>query len=159
MKLYFLRHGIAEDVDTWKGDDSDRPLTREGCQKMEREAKAFAQLDVAPDAIITSPLVRAKQTAEIAAAALKQRAIEDPRLSPGFDTNRLEQILNDHNDADAVMLVGHEPDMSETIGRVIGGARARIDLKKGGLAYVEVERESGLSGELVWLLAPKVLVR
>lgn len=157
MKLYFLRHGIAEDSETWKGDDAERPLTRVGCERMEREAKTFADLDLAPDAILTSPLVRAKQTAEIAAAALKKRAIEDRRLAPGFDTKRLAQILQDRAGADSVMLVGHEPDMSETIGRIAGGAN--VDLKKGGLAYVEMQNPSSLSGVLVWLLPPKVLVR
>lgn len=155
MKVYFLRHGLAGDPQQWQSDDFDRPLTDEGRERMAREAKAMAKLDLAPDAIITSPLVRAKQTAEIVADRLKMRPVEDERLEPGFDTERLRQILQDHAKADAIMVVGHEPDFSGTIGRLVGGAK--IDLKKGGLACVDLPDPSSLNGELVWLVPPKVL--
>lgn len=155
MKVYFLRHGIAGDPQEWHGSDFDRPLTREGVKRMEREARTLEELGLELDVMLTSPLVRAKQTAEIAAACLKVRVVDDERLGPDFDVARLEAMLQEHADAGALMLVGHEPNMSETIGRIVGGAK--IDLKKGGLAYVDVPDPRAVSGVLVWLIPPKVL--
>ena len=157
MTLYFLRHGIAADREAWEGDDASRPLTDEGCKAMEHEAKALARLELNPDLIITSPLKRAKQTAKILAERLsaEKRLVEDGRLAESFDTRALAAILSEWRDAKSIVLVGHEPDFSETISRVIGGGR--IDLKKGGIARVAVTDPSAPSGELVWLIAPKVL--
>ena len=158
MKLYFLRHGIAADREEWQGSDFDRPLTVEGCERMERAAKAIAGLRIDPDAIFSSPLVRAKQTAELLAKGLKfsDRVTEDERLRPGFDVERLRSILREHATAAAIVLVGHEPDFSETVGSLIGDAN--VVMKKGGLAFVEVPDASASSGELVWLVPPKVLL-
>jgi phosphohistidine phosphatase len=155
MKVYFLRHGIAADREEWHGSDFDRPLTREGRDRMEREAKTICRLNLALDAIVTSPLVRAKETAEIAAAPLKLKPVPDERLGPDFDVQRLGEILREHTGADALMLVGHEPNMSETIGEIVGGAR--VDLKKGGLACVELNDVNDVSGNLLWLIPPKIL--
>src|SRR5947209_5472920 len=105
MKVYFLRHGIAVESDEWNGSEFDRPLTGEGCERMQREAKAMAKLDLAPEVIVTSPLVRARQTAEIAAKALKCRAIRnDDRLAQGFDAAKALEIASEHSGADAIML-------------------------------------------------------
>ena len=155
MKLYFLRHGIAIESEKWKGSEFDRPLTDDGCERMEREAKTMAKLDIAPDILLTSPLARARQTAQIAAAALKRDAKNDERLKPGFDAAKALEIVREHRDADAIMVVGHEPDMSATIGALVGGAQ--VEVKKGGLALVEIDPSSN-SGELLWLIPPKVLV-
>lgn len=159
MRVYFLRHGIAADRDEFQGDDFDRPLTDEGCERMQREAKAIAKLQIEPDVIVTSPLVRAKQTAQIVADALKRdgKLVEDKRVAEDFGVQQLAQILADHPKVEAVMLVGHEPDMSAVIGELTGGTN--IDLKKGGLALVEVQDASSTSGQLQWLIPPKVLVR
>jgi phosphohistidine phosphatase len=124
---------------------------------MAREAKAIRKLELGIDAIVTSPLARARATAEIVASALKITAIkEDGRLGNGFNLQSLEEILQDHAGAKAVMLVGHEPSLSSTIGQLVGGAS--IDLKKGGLACVEVHDASSGSGELLSLIPPKVLL-
>jgi len=158
LKTYFLRHGAAAEPGEWKkGSDFDRPLTDDGRERMAREAKAIRKLDLDLDAIITSPLARARETAEIVASALKITAIkEDARLGTGFDLGSLEEILQDHADAKAIMLVGHEPSMSSTIGRLIGGAR--VDLKKGGLACVDLPDASSRAGVLLWLATPKLLL-
>jgi len=74
----------------------------------------------------------------------------------GFNERALRSILQDRPDAAAIMLVGHEPSMSRTIGSIVGGAR--IDLKKGGLACVSFDAPLSLAGELVWLVPPKILV-
>lgn len=157
MKLYFLRHGSAADFDVWDGTDFDRPLTRDGRERMEREAKAMAALAFPLDLIVSSPLVRAKQTAAIVAAALglSGRLIVDERLALDFGPAPLASLLADHRSARALMLVGHEPGMSRTIGHLTGGTR--IEVKKGSLAYVELADPSVLQGRLMWLLPPKVL--
>jgi phosphohistidine phosphatase len=154
-----LRHGIAVEPDEWKGRDFDRPLTREGIERMEREARAIADLSLELDAIVTSPLLRARQTAEIVASQLKLRdeIVEDVRLAGGFDARRLSEILDDHDKADAIMLVGHEPTMSAAIGRSIGDAS--IELKKAALAGVVFADASATRGTLICLIPPKVLSR
>ncbi len=157
MRCYFLRHGVAVDPDQWEGDDADRPLTAEGKERMAREAKTIAELSLEFDAIITSPLLRAKQTADIVADKMKirSRLVEDRRLGFAFDSRALKGILCERPGASAIMLVGHEPSMSRAIGEVVGGAR--IDLKKGSLACVDFDNPASLVGELVWLIPPKVL--
>jgi phosphohistidine phosphatase len=159
MKCYFLRHGLAVDPEEWHGEDFARPLTDEGKDRMAREAKTIAALSLDLDAIVTSPLLRAKQTATIVAdkTDLRRRLVEDERLGIGFDEAALKSILQEHDAAGAILLVGHEPSMSQTIGSVIGGAR--IDLKKGSLACVSFADPASLLGELLWLIPPKVLVK
>jgi phosphohistidine phosphatase len=159
MICYLLRHGIAEDAAEWSGSDFDRPLTDEGRKKMAREAKAIADLSLDLDVIVTSPLVRAKQTAEYVADALKmtKKLVDDVRVGPGFSAARLADILEEHRSSNAVMLVGHEPSMSAVTSELIGGAR--IQFKKGSLACIEISNNSPLTGELVWLASPKVLTR
>jgi phosphohistidine phosphatase len=158
MKLYFLRHGIAANRDEWSGDDASRPLTSEGRKCMEREAKGMEDLNVCPDRIITSPLKRAKETAQIVAERLhlEDKLIEDERLAGSFDAGRLAELLRDHKTDQTLMLVGHEPDFSETIGELIGGAS--LDLKKGGLARIDLDDASAKHGALVWLIPPKALM-
>lgn len=156
MRCYFLRHGIAAEPDSWSGSDFDRPLTREGRERMEREAKAIEDLDLALDCIVTSPLVRAKQTAQIVAARVGSNVVEDPRLANGFDVERLGEILCAHPDAESIMLVGHEPSMSATLGRAIGNAQ--VELKKAALAGIDFGDGSTPPGTLVCLIPPKVLV-
>jgi phosphohistidine phosphatase len=157
MRLYFLRHGQAGEREDWHGDDFDRPLTTDGIKRMEREADTIAELDLALEAIVTSPLVRARQTAEIVAKRLKLRKnlVEDENVGLEFNVQRLLNILEHYPKAAAIMLVGHEPSMGRTIGQLIGGAR--IDFKKGALACVELTDASAPAAELVWLIPPRVL--
>lgn len=157
LKLYFLRHGQAGNREEWEGDDAERPLTADGKKRMQREAATIRKLDLPLDAIITSPLVRAAQTAEIVAKAQSAsvRLLTDGRLAPGFGPRHLAAILAAHRDAGGLMLVGHEPDFSETISRVAGGGR--LTMKKGALACLEMEDPGSLNGTLVWLIPPKVL--
>ena len=158
MLLYFLRHGPAGSRAAWDGPDEERPLTEEGRQTVVRVADALAAAGVAVNTILTSPLVRARQTAEIAAAALcvgGDDLLDDERLAHGFDRQALAAIVAEHRQTRALMLVGHEPDFSHTIGQVTGGA---VTIKKGGLARVDVDPAT-LDGELTWLLPPRVLAR
>jgi phosphohistidine phosphatase len=156
MRVYFLRHGKA-DRSQWDGDDHARPLTAEGEDAMRREAKTMRAMDLALDVIVTSPLARARMTAEIVAdeLGLGGRLVEDDRLAPGFDVRRLEQLLAAHGPAESVMVVGHEPDFSATVAELIGGGD--IVMKKGGLARVDVTAPAAGGGQLVWLLTPPFL--
>jgi phosphohistidine phosphatase len=159
MKLYFLRHGLAGDRARWEGDDFDRPLTEEGKDRVAREAVTIAHLELGLEVVMTSPLVRAFQTAEIVARKLNllDKLVKDERLGPGFAAPHLPKILAAHAKANAVMLVGHEPSFSEAISYLIGGGR--VVCKKGSLACVDLEDASRLRGKLLWLLQPKVLAR
>lgn len=157
LKLYFLRHGQAGNRQDWHGDDAERPLTVEGKKRMTREAAGIRKLQLPLDIIITSPLLRALQTAEIVAKAQGSaaRLITDGRLGAGFGPRQLAAIMAEHPDARGLMLVGHEPNFSETIGRVTGGGR--LTMKKGALACIQVEDPATMKGTLVWLIPPRVL--
>jgi phosphohistidine phosphatase len=155
-RLYFLRHGLA-DHSEWAGDDTMRPLTARGKQQMARTAETLARLDLGLELIISSPLARAYQTAEIVAAALglRDRLVSDERLAPGFGLAELRRVLSEHAGLTTLMFVGHEPDFSDTISALIGGGR--ILCKKGGLARVDCP-DDGLTGDLVWLAPPALLM-
>jgi phosphohistidine phosphatase len=157
MRLYFLRHGKAENRADWQGPDDERPLTPEGEEALRRQARVMAGLDLRVDVLVTSPLARARRTAEIVAdgLGLGGRVVEDDRLAHGFDVRRLEQVLAAHGPAEALMVVGHEPDFSATVAELIGGGE--IVMKKGGLARVDVTAPVAGGGELVWLLTPPLL--
>ena len=159
MNCYFLRHEIAVEPDEWTGRDFDRPLTHDGIERMKFEARAIAALSLQLDVIVTSPLLRARQTAEIVADRLKLRdeIVEDERLANGFDAKRLSEILGEHDKAEAIMLVGHEPTMSATIGRIVGDAQ--VELKKGAFAGVALSDASATRGTLSCLIPPKVLTQ
>ncbi len=156
MILYFLRHGLAGERDAWQGDDSERPLTKKGIDHMKASVQCFKKMGVKVDCILSSPLKRAVQTARIAAKALDMDIVEDARLGYGFDLNALGQIIAEHPGIQAMMLVGHEPDFSSTVGALCGGGD--VLLKKGGMARVELVDGPELKGQLVWLLPPKILV-
>ena len=155
MRLYFLRHGIADWPDWDPARDHERPLTKEGLRKMKEQAKALADLDLKIDAILSSPYARAYQTADIVAGKLGLEVKTEPLLAPGFAYDKLAEIAKSFDDNQALLLVGHEPSFSMVIAELIGGGR--VQLKKGALARVDVNSE--LQGELVWLLQPKVLTR
>ena len=157
MKLYFLRHGIADWPDWDPARDHERPLTQEGVKKMKAEARTIAQLDLKLGAILASPYTRAYQTADLVAAKLGLEVRTEPLLAPGFNSDRLEEILRSYSNAGALMLVGHEPSFSAVITQLIGGGR--IVMKKGSLARVDVDTADSLRGELVWLLTARTLTR
>ena len=155
MKLYFLRHGIADWPDWDPARDHERPLTKDGVKKMKEQARAVADLDLKIDAVLSSPYTRAYQTADIVAGKLGLEVKTEPRLAPGFNRDKLAEIVASFGEDQALLLVGHEPALSMIIAELIGGGR--VQMKKGALARVDVSRE--LQGELVWLLQPKVLTR
>ena len=155
MKCYFLRHGIAVEPEDWSGTDFDRPLTEKGTKQMARAAKSIAALGLKLDAIVTSPLVRAKQTAKLVASAIDMDPIEDARLGGGFGPGRLAEVLADHPAAESILLVGHEPAISRTVAYLCG--EVNLDYKKGTLARIDVPNRATLHGTLVWLIPAKAL--
>jgi phosphohistidine phosphatase len=155
MIVYFIRHGIAEEAEAWRGSDAERPLTEKGRGRMSIIAACLADLGIEPDAILTSPLVRARQTAEIIAKRLRGKAEDDERLAGGFDLERLGAILEERAGADSLMLVGHEPTMSAVIGHAVGDAD--VEMKKGAVACVEFSDSASPRGRLLWLVPPKIL--
>ena len=151
MKLYFLRHGIAEDYSP-SGRDADRRLTPEGIAEMEKVARGMATLELRLDVVLASPKVRARHTAEIAAAAMgktDQLRIE-PLLAESCGLDELRQALAREAPGARVLLVGHQPDLSLNIGALIGGGR--VQMKKASLAYLEVSGVDPGGAELRWLL-------
>ncbi len=156
MRLYLLRHGVAYDRENWRGkDDGLRPLTDEGIVAMKREARSIGQMKLKLDAVITSPLVRARDTARIVAKTLDMKVDENPLLKPGFDLQALDDLLAQYAEFNHVMIVGHEPDFSLVIAQLVGGGT--IVMKKGGLARVDITTPHPPHGELVWLLTPSLL--
>jgi phosphohistidine phosphatase len=155
MELFFLRHGIAADQGPAGTGDAGRPLTKEGAAKMRAEARGLRRLGVRLDALLSSPLVRAHQTAEIVARELGMELQLADALAPGCTVVRLLELLGQHRDAEQVMVVGHEPDFSTMIGDLTGGSRMLV--KKGGLGRVTLETMGQGGGTLTWLLPPGVL--
>ena len=153
MILYFLRHGRAEH--TPGREDAARRLTDEGEAQLRAAAPLWRQLKVRPQVVLTSPLVRAVQTAELLCEGLgsKKRPVEDDRLRPGAGWDDLARALADHPSAQRVMFVGHQPDLGSAV-ELLTGADA-IRLRPGSLACVEFPRapEPG-RGEIAWLLDP-----
>ena len=150
MKLLFLRHGEADWPD-WDKPDDERPLTRRGRKEMKRVAEFLESLDFCADAILSSPLPRARQTAEIVADRIGREVTIQPKLAHGFNYDRLRDMIAD-TDAARVMIVGHEPEFSQVIEKLTGG---KVKLSKAGVALLEIDR-GGKSGELRWLFPPKI---
>src|SRR5690349_2561607 len=120
MELYFLRHAIAADAGPDGMGDAARPLTKEGIAKMQAGARGMRRLGVKPDALLSSPLARARETAAIVARELELEMHLADELAPGCDAAQLFALLGEHRAAERVMLVGHEPDFSSLIGALAG---------------------------------------
>lgn len=150
MKLYFLRHGIAQDI---APSDYERKLTPEGIAKLEKSAQVVERLGLEIDYVFTSPRVRAVETAQIVANQLNLAISVRDELNFQFSQQNLPELLNGLDSSTNILLVGHEPTFSSVIEALTG---ARVDMKKGGLARVDITRTSPLSGILVWLIAPRV---
>jgi phosphohistidine phosphatase len=150
MQLYFLRHGEA-DWPHWTRPDDERPLTDFGKKEVRQVAKFLDRLKVKPNLVVTSPLPRALQTAEVAAGQLKTKLRQDEALEPGFGISELRMLLKRHG-SKVLMLVGHEPDFTSVISALTG---ASLKLSKAGVALVDLDPETE-KGRLLWLFPPKV---
>jgi phosphohistidine phosphatase len=155
VRLHLLRHAHAGDSAEWIGDDDLRPLTGKGRTQAERLGRFMCQHGIRPDVIVSSPLVRAMQTAEIVAGELDMTVRRDARLGSGFGKQELWSLL-DELGAREPLLVGHEPDLSALLAYLIDAPS--VPMKKGALATVDLETRLGDGeGMLRWLLPPDLL--
>jgi phosphohistidine phosphatase len=163
MELFILRHGLAVERGT-RGfaNDALRPLTPKGEKQLRDTADSLRKLGLDFDAILSSPLVRARQTAEIVAdeLGLKKRMKLSEALAPGSDQKILIAELNGLTPLpETILLVGHEPDLSRLVSLLTtGDTKLQMDFKKGGLCKLEAKKlRAGQCATLVWLLTPKLL--
>jgi phosphohistidine phosphatase len=138
--------------------DDERPLTGRGRKRFRRAARGLAAVVKRPDALLSSPLPRARETAEIAAKAWGKIDVSDtPALAAGT-FEELAVALAGFGARDTVAVVGHEPDLSELLARLVGTSHAdRLTFRKGGAALVDVPGPLQEGGSLVWYLPPRVL--
>lgn len=160
LELYILRHGIAVPHGTMGIPEDDRPLTSQGKKKMRQAARGMVTLDLDFAFILTSPLPRAFQTAQIVAEVLKSKekiqVMEE--LLPGRPPQAAAERLSEFKKERSLLLVGHEPHLSELVSYLVfGNENGDIFLKKGGLARIDIHTFSSLRGKLRWLLTPKQL--
>ena len=140
--------------------DDERPLTKKGERRFRRAAEGLARIVKRPDALLSSPLPRARRTAEIAAKAWgKVEVAEEPALAGG-SYNEIATALSRFPADSTVAIVGHEPDLSGLLGRLLGTSHGeRLTFKKGGAALTEVPGPVSEGGVLVWYLPPRFLRR
>jgi phosphohistidine phosphatase len=162
MDLYILRHGIAEDVAA-TGRDRDRVLTDEGIEKTKECGKALRKLEIEFSAIFSSPYARAWQTAEIVAGELDCKEILQLLDALGSDCSTdvaFEGLRKAIKKQASVLIVGHEPILSELISHLLSSSSAiSITMKKGGLCKLSCVRPDPGTARLEWLLTPKHLCR
>lgn len=158
MLVYLVRHAIAHERSRarWP-DDSQRPLTPTGKRKFRKAAKGLVRLLPKSARILTSPYVRARETAAILAAVHGGRIIECRELAHGESTRSIFELLRLRKTA-ALVLVGHEPDLGRFLAETIRAGDARLAFKKGGAACVEFERRVGSgAANLRWFATPRML--
>ncbi len=156
VRLHLLRHADAGDRLAWQGPDEARPLSEKGRRQSERLGRHLAAAGFRTDAVLSSPKVRALETAEIVAAALRVAVRTDERLGETFGLGGLVDILGEAGGPGRPVLVGHDPEFSDLAAELVGVPE--LLLKKGAVVCIEVdgELEPG-AGLLRWLLSPEIL--
>lgn len=158
MLIYFLRHASAGQSMTNPKKDEKRPLDKEGIEQCGVVGRALSAMDVQVDVLISSPLKRAAQTAALVGNELSYEGkiqFEDA-LRPGSTFSDFRRMLEKYAKQEAIMVVGHNPNLSEFLGRIISeaGCEAEVDLRKGAIARTEMARNSAT---LQWCLTPKLV--
>jgi phosphohistidine phosphatase len=156
MNIYILRHGAAEDRELGKA-DAERRLTKNGKRELQAVLRQALAAGVEPETILTSPLIRALETARIAARELRcENVAETKSLTPDVAATQLWTEIKSKRRVKELMLVGHEPQLSRVAGFLLEAPLA-IDLKKGALLKIAVQDNHGPPrGVLKWLLTPKL---
>ena len=158
-ELYLIRHGVAEARgDAWP-DDTKRPLTEDGMSRLRKQSRGLARLGVAIDVVLTSPLVRTRQTAEIVAAAFDElpHIVNVDSLAPGGAHAAVLADLEKHAKKARIAIVGHEPGLGELAARLIG-TRHPVAFKKGAVCRIDLDvLPPAGPGDLRWFLTPRVL--
>jgi phosphohistidine phosphatase len=160
MVIYFLRHANAGQKHfSDPGKDEKRPIDKIGEQQSHDVGRAMASIGVTANVIVSSPLTRAMQTAEIVSQELghEEKLVIDEALRPEATFEQFKALLNRHKDKAAILVVGHDPSMTEFVNQVLSGGRplAAIEMKKGGVAKVELELRR--PAVLKWCMPPKVV--
>jgi phosphohistidine phosphatase len=156
VRLHLLRHADAGDPDKWQGDDAARPLSEKGVRQAETLGRHLAGVGFGTDAILSSPKLRALQTAEIVGRALGSAVTVDDRLAGSLDPRRVAAILGDAGHPKKPVLVGHDPDFSDLLAELVGAPR--LSMKKGAIARVDLaEGTQAGAGVLRWLLPPDLV--
>lgn len=159
MDLYLLRHGIAEEGGTGMN-DADRALTAEGRRKLRQVLTAACDAKVSLDLILSSPLKRALQTAEVARKALRHKGnlIKTKALEPGASVQQVWDEIRDHRDKAYLMMVGHNPQFSQLAAYLLGSPDVQVDFKKGGLMKINFENfPPAPRGVLCWYITAKAV--
>ena len=159
MEVYLLRHGIA-DNDSPTGRDADRPLTDEGRRKLRDVMKVVAAAGVRPDALVSSPFVRARQTAEIVREMLgcKDDLLFTEALVPDSDPQAVwQEIRTIHHRSPSILLASHEPLMSRCMAYFLKSQELLVDFKKGAIVRIDFDH-MGVQprGVLKWMLVPRL---
>jgi len=149
MLLYLMRHAEAEEVGLGGG-DADRKLTPKGLQRSREAGAALCKLEVEVSAVLTSPLRRALETAQLVAAALAAPVAEAEVIAGHLTVSSLAEMLAEHGTPGQAMIVGHEPDLSAVIGELIGGAE--VQMKKGAVACLDCQALARGGATLLWLM-------
>jgi len=158
MRVLIVRHAIAVEHGTPGIPDEERPLTPEGERRFRRAARGLARLTRRPDVLFSSPLPRARRTAEIAARAWGRVAVTDAPALVAGELDEVARLLEEHREARLVALVGHEPSLSAILARLLGSRDGgRLTFRKGGAALVDLPGPLSEGGQLVWFLPPRVL--
>ncbi len=158
MIIYVLRHGIAEEGHAGQP-DSQRRLTKEGKSKLSDVLERARDTGVRPDVILTSPFVRAVETAKIAAETLKYEAplIPVPELTPDGSPEQVWQEVRNHSEAEELLIAGHEPLLSQLVAYLLGSPALQVDMKKGALVAIDCAQLRGQPrGVLLWMLTAKL---
>jgi phosphohistidine phosphatase len=158
--LYLVRHAIAAERGDEYPDDSKRPLTGEGTSRFRKAVRGLVEVGVEVDVILTSPHLRARQTADILADQLRGHpaVVETGALVPGAAFADLVAELGNHAKRSALALVGHEPGIGTTAARLIG-ARGSLEFKKGAVCRIDVSSLPPTGpGRLVWFATPRMLI-
>ena len=160
MDLFVLRHGEAGKSIPSGSSDSKRPLTVTGERELIIISRALRKMGIRLDVILTSPLKRARQTADIVAKEFKaQNKLRQMReLSPEGDKKALYQNLSSFKEGTSILLVGHSPYLSEMVTEIVSDdGSVRLDLKKGGIVRIRITAATPkLKGELRWLISPRL---
>jgi phosphohistidine phosphatase len=158
MHVYVLRHGIAEDAKSGES-DSNRALTPEGRKKLSSVLERAESAGVAPSVILTSPYLRAKQTARMAAQAFDREdaVIETSALVPSGSPELVWDEISEYRAEAQVMVVGHEPLLSELVSYLLDSPSLRIEMRKAAMVAISIESlRGGPRGVLQWMLTPKL---
>ena len=161
MNLYLMRHAIAAELEE-NTEDNQRPLTEKGRKKLGKIARNLEKLDLKFDVILTSPYLRACQTADVVADALdikSKNVVETENLTPLGFAEKLVEEINAREPVENMLIVGHEPFLSQLIGTLVAGdVSLSIDMKKAGLCKLSIEQLTyGRCATLEWLLTPAQL--